>query len=400
MHLQEEQMAHWVIGWELGHGMGHIMPLRMLAETLLQRGHRLTFIVRDVAVTQRALNDLPVTWLQAPQVRYQPWELSRTDCYSQLLGNIGFNNPAKLTAIVRGWIDLLSPLKPDAAVLEFAPSAMVACDLLNIPFALQGNGFFCPPAAREGFGIMQSKMPEAARLAEDAALLDSVNQAILTHQGAALEHISELYGKARHTVLTTFTELDHFQRAAGSHFSGVWVPAQTTRAVWPNGKGKRIFAYLNTRPGVEKVLAMLSRSGMPTLVHCAGLDKKHQQPFATESCQFLDGLVDLRTLAQEADLGVFHGNHSSTALFLLAGTPSLQLPLYMEQLMFARCVKTLGAGELVTLDRPDRIAQALDAMTQNPAYTAAAQAFAAQHSGFDQQIEIARAASALEQALS
>jgi UDP:flavonoid glycosyltransferase YjiC (YdhE family) len=399
LHFQEEQMAHWVIGWELGHGMGHIMPLRMLAEALLQRGHRLTFIVRDVAVTQRALNDLPVTWLQAPQVRYQPWELTRTDCYSQLLGNIGFNNPAKLTSTVRGWIDLLTPLKPDVAVLEFAPSAMVACDLLSIPFALQGNGFFCPPAIREDFGIMQSKMPEAARLAEDAALLDSVNQVIRANQGSPLQHISDLYGKSRHTILTTFAELDHFQRPAGPHFSGVWVPQQQKRADWPKGKGKRIFAYLNTRPGVEKVLAMLSRSGMPTLVHCAGLEKKHQQPFISDSCHFLEGLVDLRALAEQADLGVFHGNHSSTALFLLAGTPTLQLPLYMEQLMFARCIKALGAGELVTLDQPDRVAQALDAMTQNPDYATAAKKFATQYSGFDQSVEIEQAAMALEAAL-
>lgn len=400
MHLPEEHMAHWAIGWELGHGMGHIMPLRMLAETLLQRGHRLTFIVRDVAATQRALNDLPVNWLQAPQVRYQPWELSRTDCYSQLLGNIGFNNPEKLTATVRGWIDLLTPLKPDAAVLEFAPSAMVACELLGIPFALQGNGFLCPPAVRDNFGIMQSKMPQSARLAEDAALLDSVNQVILAHQGCPLEHISDLYGKARHTVLTTFAELDHFQRPPGPHFSGAWLPERSHRAVWPKGKGKKIFAHLTTQPGVEKVLAMLSGSGMSTLVYCAGLDRKHQQPFTTESCQFLEEQVDLRALAQEADLGIFHGNHSSTALFLLAGTPSLQLPLYMEQLMFARCVKAIGAGELVTLDRPDRIAQALDAMTQNPAYAEAAQRFAMQHFGFDQKIEIAQAASALEDVLS
>ncbi|MDF1628920.1 MAG: hypothetical protein P1U78_03900 [Alcanivoracaceae bacterium] len=392
-------MAHWVIGWELGHGMGHIMPLRMLAQALLRRGHRLTFIVRDVAVAQRALKELPVVWLQAPQVRYQPWELTRTDCYSQLLGNIGFNNPEKLTATVRGWMDLLAPLKPDAAVLEFAPSAMVACDLLNIPFALQGNGFFCPPAVNQDFGIMQSKMPVEARLAEDAALLHSVNQIIQAQRGTPLAHISDLYGKARHTVLTTFAELDHFQRPAGPYFSGVWVPEQQKQADWPKGKGKRIFAYLNTRPGVEKVLAMLSRSGMPTLIHCAGLEKQHQQQFTSDSCHFLDGLVDLRALAEQADLGVFHGNHSTTALFLLAGTPTLQLPLYMEQLMFARCVKALGAGELVTLDRPQRIAQALDAMTLEPAYTAAAQAFARQHTGFDQNREIEQAASALEDAM-
>ena len=51
-------MAHLVVGWELGHGMGHIMPLRMLAEVLLEKGHQLTFIVRDVSAAQRALEGL------------------------------------------------------------------------------------------------------------------------------------------------------------------------------------------------------------------------------------------------------------------------------------------------------------------------------------------------------
>jgi len=353
------------------------------------------------------LHDLPVTWLQAPQVRYQPWELTRTDCYSQLLGNIGFNEPVKLGSSVSGWTALLKALKPDAALLEFAPSAMVACRILEIPYVLQGNGFFCPPPFADDFGIMQPKMPAAVRRAEDTALLDSVNEVLTRFQGKNLGHISELYAAAQHTILASFVELDHFQRGDTQRFSGVWVPHQSAKAVWPKaGKNiskqaasKRIFAYLNARPGVDKVMNMLSRSGVPTLIFCGELAEKYRKPFMTESCQFLDGLVDMRQLAQEADLGVFHGNHSSSALFLLAGTPTLQLPLYMEQLMFAKRVRALSAGEVVTMDQPNRIAEALTIMLNADVYTNAAASFAEKYRDFDQRTEIHAAADALEAAL-
>lgn len=392
-------MAHLLIGWELGHGMGHIMPLRMLAEELLRRNHRLTFIVRDPATAQRALADLPVVWLAAPRVRYRPWELTRTDCYSQLLGNTGFREPEKLESSVGGWIGLLEYLKPDAALLEFSPSAMVACHILGVPFAMQGTGFFCPPADRENFGVMHPRMPVDARRAEDDALLACINGVVSQYGAATLSHISELYALARHTILTTFRELDHFQRGEEARFSGVWVPHQETAPVWPKGDGKKLFAYLNARPGVDRVLKMLSRSGLPTLVVCAGLTREHQRPFESDTCHFPQSLLDMRRLAREADLGIFHGNHSSTATFLLAGTPGLQLPIYMEQLIFARRVKAFGASELATLDRPDRIAEALNRMISSPEYAKAAGRFAERYEDFDQDREIGLAADQLESRL-
>lgn len=392
-------MAHLVIGWELGHGMGHIMPLRMIAEQLLQRGHRLTVIGRDSAACARALSDLPLTWLAAPVVRYRPWELTRTDCYSQLLGNVGFRDVEKLSASVGGWTGLLRELKPDAALLEFAPSAMLACHVLEVPFALQGNGFFCPPVSVDDFGLMNPKMAAAERLEEDRLLLDSINQVAADYRTPPLAHISELYRLARHTVLTTFAELDHFSRQDNSHFSGIWVPRQTQQPLWPDASGKRLFAYLNARPGVERVLTMLAGSGLPTLIACSGLSAEQRAPFETASCHFLDTLVDMPALAAQADLGVFHGNHSSSAQFLLAGTPSLQLPIYMEQLMFARRVKQLGGCEIATLDQPERINQALNLLISVPHYRAAAERFAARHADHDQDREIRLAADMIEQRL-
>lgn len=393
-------MAKLVIGWELGNGMGHIMPLRMIAESLLKRSHHITFIVRDVSSAEKALRGLPVKWMQAPQVRYQPWEMTRTDCYSQFLGNIGFRDIDKLHASTQGWISLLRLLKPDAALLEFAPSAMLACHIENIPTVLQGNGFFCPPADNpDQFGIMQKKLPDEMRAAEDAALLDSVNAVIAIYQGKPFSHISELYAGASATLLTTFQPLDHFERKDSTDFYGVWVPTQSAHASWPKGDGKRIFAYLTARPGVDNVLRMLAASNLPTLIYCNGLSEKYRIPFVSERCHFIDSLVDIRELAKQADFGIFHGNHSTSALFLLHGVPSLQIPLYMEQLMFAQRIKAIGAGEIATLDQPQRIAAALNALLTTSDYKTQADKFAKDNKHFDQEKQICRAADRVEAVL-
>lgn len=391
-------MAHLVVGWELGHGMGHIMPLRMLAEVLLEKGHQLTFIVRDVSAAQRALEGLDVAWLQTPQVTYRPWEMTRTDCYSQLLGNIGFRDPEKLMSTVAGWRSLLKALQPDAALLEFAPSAMIACYVEDIPFALQGNGFFCPPADGEAFGVISKKISESQRNKEDTMLLASINT-VIGDCKPALEHVSDLYRLSRLNVLTSFRELDHFSRDNDENFRGVWVPSIPISPRWPKGGGKRIFAYLTPRPGVDKVLAMLSRTGLPTLVYCPGVEGKFRAPFENQNCRFLDGLVDIKKLAEQSSVGIFHGNHSSTAMFMLAGTPTMQIPLYMEQLMFARRIKDLGTGEIATLDQPQRIAAGLNAILSNPDYGERARGFSGQYRDYDQHVAIRQAATDLDVAL-
>lgn len=385
-------MAHLVIGWELGHGMGHLMPLRMISEALLAHGHRLTFLVRDPAAAQKALAGLPVQWLQAPLIPYHPWELGRTDCYADLLANIGLGNPERLAAAVDGWRALFAALRPDAALLEFAPSAMLACHLDRLPFAIQGNGFFCPPPHQQPFGVLNPQQPVAAREAAERQLLDVFNTLLAQSGTAALAGLHELYALARCEVLTTFAELDHFTGRDSAHYSGAWLPHQEARATWPAGNGPRIFAYLMPRPGMEHLLQMLGRSGLPTLVYGAGMGASVRARFATPTCQFLDGLVDVQQLAAEADLGIFHGAHSTTAAFLLAGKPSLQVPLYMEQLLFARRVRALGAAEIATLDQPELMAAALNRLVTSNAGRQGAAAFAARYRDFDAQAAIAAAA--------
>ena len=385
-------MARILIGWELGHGMGHVMPLRMIARHFLDAGHELAFVVRDLVVAEKLLADLPVTCYPAPLLHTQSWELGRTDCFSQLLANVGLADQGKLAAGLSGWLTLMDKLAPDAALLEFAPTAMLACHIRNIPFAIQGNGFYCPPSHTDGFGIMNQKLPEPERLGHDERVRQCIN-AVLAEQGATpLETLADLYRLPSLTLLATFAELDHFPDRGEADYYGVWVPREGEPPVWPETKGPKVFAYLVGRPDIEPLLKMLSQSGLPTLIFLSGLPDAARKRYSTASCAFVDRLLDLRQLASEADLGVFHGNHSSTAIFLQAGTPTLQIPLYMEQMLFARRVRACRAGEIATLDNPKRIAEALNVMLSAPVYRQEAGEFAARYREHDMEQSTKRAA--------
>jgi UDP:flavonoid glycosyltransferase YjiC (YdhE family) len=86
-------------------------------------------------------------------------------------------------------------------------------------------------------------------------------------------------------------------------------------------------------------------------------------------------------------------------MFMLAGTPTMQIPLYMEQLMFARRIKAMGAGEIATLDQPQRIAAGINAIMSSPGYGESARRFADQYRDYDQNCAIRQAAADLEVAL-
>jgi nucleoside-diphosphate-sugar epimerase len=59
-------MSHIHLCWELGGGLGHAGRLKMLAQALLARGHRVTMSLRDLMHTHAVLADLDVPKLQAP----------------------------------------------------------------------------------------------------------------------------------------------------------------------------------------------------------------------------------------------------------------------------------------------------------------------------------------------
>ena len=58
-------MSHFLFTWEIGSGLGHTVPLALVAGPLLARGHEVHFALRDLSSARVALGTLA----DAPNVR-------------------------------------------------------------------------------------------------------------------------------------------------------------------------------------------------------------------------------------------------------------------------------------------------------------------------------------------
>ena len=67
------RMATFLFAWELGGGLGHVLPFRPVSQTLIADGHRLVPALRDQKHATSAFGDLPIRCLPGP---HKSW---RTD---------------------------------------------------------------------------------------------------------------------------------------------------------------------------------------------------------------------------------------------------------------------------------------------------------------------------------
>jgi len=87
----------------------------------------------------------------------------------------------------------------------------------------------------------------------------------------------------------------------------------------------------------------------------------------------------MRQAAEGCDLAVTNGTHGTGVAMLLAGTPLVQLPMLLEQSLFASATERLGASVTLGVKDGRAILQAIEHVLDSPRYTEAARRFAESH---------------------
>ena len=137
-------MARFLLAWELGEGLGHVNRLLPLATALRDGGHDTTWAVKDVAVSGRRLAPDLGPIVAAP-VRPNPKNAQTPFSLADILATLGFSRAETFWPMLKAWIDLLQLVRPDALIGDYAPTALLAARVLDIPAASIGNGFEVPP---------------------------------------------------------------------------------------------------------------------------------------------------------------------------------------------------------------------------------------------------------------
>jgi UDP:flavonoid glycosyltransferase YjiC (YdhE family) len=376
-------MATVLLAWELGGGMGHLMQLLPLAESLAARGHRIVAVLRDLSRARTVFGGCAAC-LQAPiKTRDTQNEIRPPQSFAHILHNICFGDENELASMAGAWRGLFELIRPDLIVFDHAPTAVLASRGLRTRRVLIGTGFFTPPDVYPLPNISgtQDVNPGSLRRDEDR-VLRHVNSVLTTWGKPSLERLARLYSDVHENFLTTFPELDHYGRRTAMRY---WGPCNRTTGVsprWPDGSGKRIYAYVKPFPALPELLERLAQLGHPALITSDGVARELQSRYASPTMRFETQPLDHHKVAVECDLAILNANHGTLAHMLLAGKPTLNIPLFLEQGLLARKVRRIGAGVDAAKTDAEQVRAALDTLLEKGDFAVGAARFAQRYAGF------------------
>jgi hypothetical protein len=291
-----------------------------------------------------------------------------------------------LAAHAAAWRNRYELLDPQLIVFDHSPTAMLAARGMAVRRIVTGMGFTVPADTypMESLRPWQEVGTDRLRQREDEAL--RVANAVLKGFGQpALERLGQLYSDVDDALLTTFPELDPYsgRRPRTMNYLGPTIATGGAEPRWPAGSGKRIFIYLRPFAGVVEVLRFLGRRALPTIAFVDGLASSVPEQCAAPTTRFESRRIDLSMAARDCDLAILNGTGGTTAAMLLAGRPSLQIPIHLEHALNAYAVERMGAGLSAPVSDPRAIVDRLDPVLGSEQYSVAARRFAEDHARFD-----------------
>ncbi len=376
-------MARIAFCWELGRGLGHVVPHLDLIRRLVARGDEVVFLAQDPARVESVFQHRNFS-VRALAHGFTPMaeRMRDADSYPQVLFNSGFHDAEALHARLVEVTATLESTAPDAIVCDYAPSVMLANRLARRPLVLAGNGFWVPPrlTPMPRFRYWQGPV-SAGHMAREAQVLELINRAVGQFGVSPFETFAEIFAADREW-LCIHAELDFYSERPDARYLGTFADHEFgAPPQWPHDNGPKVFAYLTPGPTVPATLAALSALHASVCVYAPGFTATEQRELQPEIFHRAVRPVSLPAVAAVCQAFVNNANLSTAATALLAGKPQLCLPGSAEQYMNARRIELLGAGLAAPRRQPGDIAAKLNALVNETAYTRAAARFARKYGG-------------------
>jgi UDP:flavonoid glycosyltransferase YjiC (YdhE family) len=335
--------------------LGHLLRFLSPALKLRERGHEVLFAVRDLSNAESTLGHRGFPLMQAPIWIANVGGLPKvTISYAEIALRYGFISYPGLKALVKAWRELFRYVRPGLVLTDHSPTALLAARSLGLRHAPIGSGFFNPPLTRPLPSMRYWDKVAPERIAQpDQIATQIANRVLADLGGALLDSMADLF-RGDENFLCTFAELDHYpNRGKAQYWGPTFEMEQGVDVAWPQGKGKRIFAYIKPRyRDFEKLLEALRDSGEQVVVYAPGIAKEHLEKFKSARMAISREPVKLKSMMEGCDLVVCHAGPGTMTVALLAGVPLLLLPTQLEQLMGARRVAQLGAAIVVMKNKP------------------------------------------------
>ncbi len=384
-----------LLAWELGGGLGHVARLQGLGRLLREDGHKLTYAFRNPgAAAQLRQSDLDHAH-PAPVMTVMPGSRRAAYDYADLLLLRGYESTERLHQKVAGWLDLIRTSGAECIIADHAPTACLAAHVAGIRSITVGTGFTVAPLTKPLNPLMSnSPEPEAGQFSLENRLDRAVADLLKQYGKPEVDRAVEIMA-GRDRYICTYEELDAYGRRPEECYFGDIEPLSAgVAAHWASTSKPRLFVYLQAGvPITSLVIDVLSETETSCLLFLGGPRSRVSVGKQGGSLRMVDAPVDLSTLRGNCDLVLCHGGQGTLAAALLAGIPTVTLPLHIEQYMTASRLAALGSSRLVELEatRAD-IRNTVVGMVGNSVSRAAASGMAEKYAGFSPLVNAERLA--------
>ena len=379
-------MSRYLFAWELGGNLGHLTRLVPVARLLAKQGHEVLFASRELVEAGETLSANALRYVAAPALSFTRRANEPIISYPDLLAAHGFADPRRLGGTLGAWLGLLQVYKPDAMLVDHAPSALIAARIARLPHLVLGTGFTVPPATSPMPSMRPWKPdpPEKLRAAEQG-VLDSINRVARYFGGQPLGKLHELFDP-KSTAICAFPELDHYGARGNARYIGPTFVTDGGQALAWRGRGPKVFGYLRMPEVVDALIGELGRLEADGILYVPGATPAQHKAAKEGGLQLTSQPARLDKLLKEADVVVSSAGHGLLSAGLLAGVPALLVPGNVEQLLASRAAKRLGAALFLL---PAHVNQKLgDALGKllggEPKLRAAARGFAGRYRDYSQ----------------
>lgn len=365
-------MAKILIAWELGGGLGHLVPLLGLAEDLLERGHDVSLAARDLVEAGTLFDGLPITYYQAPH-RIEPFQpaFDPPITYGHLLHNIGFGTEGGLYALCSAWKSIFASIRPEVVLFEHSPVAMFAARELGCRKAALGTGFTAPPTPLPLIRPWMSS-EQSDWTADHRRTVDTANRVAARLGLGPLATLDDVYAGVT-PFLRTYPEIDHFGPRRDGNYVGIALDSTGKKPHWPYGEGPKLFAYLKPFQGFHEAVSQLYQLRMPCIIFCPHLRAQQVRELEEQfpSIVFSTEPLNIELVVRDCNVAICHGGHGMVARMLLAGIPLVAIPLQLEQTLISQRLAASGAGIHLAGEHASKLGSAIRHILSNESYATA-----------------------------
>jgi hypothetical protein len=339
----------FLMAWELGGGLGHIVKLNLLGNQLESRGHTVYYALRQPKAAEVlgfcADNDV----FPAPAMSVFEHSQRAAYDYADLLLRRGYENQKRLDGRIEGWMKIFDRVQPDQLIADHAPCARLSAYIAGIKSHIIGTGFTVPPQTNPLQPFAQTRAPDITlqqNLEERLNL--TINGTLNRWRKPEVERAIEIFiGGSRHVC--TIEELDSYSNRLEETFYGPMMGvSKGDKPNWPEKQAKRIFIYLRKdAASLPIVLSGLRGMDVQVLAYLGGSSERNFTNTENSNIVISENPVDLSQLRHTCDLVICHGGNNTLATALLQGLPVLALPQHVEQRMACTRLQDQGLGRVL-----------------------------------------------------